>query len=632
MVNILKYEDVRLGKSFSEVKGVIKSICYKYYKNFKAHKVFSPIISKEDILELKKLAKDKEIIVCKPDKGNGVVIMDRDPYLRKMKEIISDRSKFREIKDNIFNYTLAIEGKINRFLLKLKKDSKICENVYSSLTVSGSGPGILYGLPKIHKPNFSQSFPMRPIFAAYRTPSFPIAKYLVPILNPFTSNEYTVANSYKFVEEISKMKDSKDLFMASFDVESLFTNIPLNETIEIAIEHLFKNQSYVKGMDKKEFRKLLELSVKNSYFLFDGKHYEQVEGLGMGLPLGPTFANLFLCYHEEKWLENCPNSYKPAYYRRYIDDTFLLFKKQDHVKSFLEYLNSQHPNIKFTCEEESDCSLSFLDVSVKKINNIFETSVFRKATFFGLGTSYFSFCSSRFKSNILSTLISRAYKVCSTYKNLDIEFKFLKNFFIENGFPLSMINSSIRRYLNNSTVCSVTKELIPTCSKKNVYVSLPYFGLQSEEMKTELRNSLTKFYPHISFHFVMMNKRTIGSLFNYKDKLPKELLSSIVYKFSCAHCNSASYIGSSIRTLKVRVAEHAGLSFRTNLPLSRPSASSIRDHTDECGYFPRISDFEVLATTNNRMDLRILESLHIGQLTPSLNGTEFAYPLYIATN
>ena len=165
----------------------------------------------------------------KPDKGRGVVILNRSDYIKSMEPIVSDESKFKPIEESMEKFTLRIEDKINRFLLKLKNLKKITSDVYNKLRSTGSSPGILYGLPKIHKPDFSSKFQFRPIFAAYKTPSFNLAKYLVPILSPLTTNQYTVENTYKFAEEIQNQDGSSGLIMASFDVENLFTNIPLQE-------------------------------------------------------------------------------------------------------------------------------------------------------------------------------------------------------------------------------------------------------------------------------------------------------------------------------------------------------------------------------------------------------------------
>ena len=82
--------------------------------------------------------------------------------------------------------------------------------------------------------------------------------------------------------------------MASFDVDSLFTNVPLRETIDICLGSLFVDpSSTIIGFGKALFRTLIELAVLNSYFIFDGKLYQQTKGLRICLPLGPTFANIF---------------------------------------------------------------------------------------------------------------------------------------------------------------------------------------------------------------------------------------------------------------------------------------------------------------------------------------------------
>lgn len=84
----------------------------------------------------------------------------------------------------------------------------------------------------------------------------------------------------------------------------------------------------------------------------------------MGSPLGPTLVNVFLCFHERKWIEDCPNAFKPLWYQRYVDDIFLLFSSVNHLVSFKDYLNTKHPNINFTFEKEKDNSFSFLDVKI----------------------------------------------------------------------------------------------------------------------------------------------------------------------------------------------------------------------------------------------------------------------------
>ena len=70
---------------------------------------------------------------------------------------------------------------------------------------------------------------------------------------------------------------------------------------------------------------------KASFFLFNGVYYKQIDGAAMGSPLGPTLANIFLTYCEDRWLGNCPIQFRPRYYRRYVDDVFLMFERKGHV-------------------------------------------------------------------------------------------------------------------------------------------------------------------------------------------------------------------------------------------------------------------------------------------------------------
>ena len=67
----------------------------------------------------------------------------------------------------------------------------------------------------------------------------------------------------------------------------------------------------------------------------------------MGSPLSPALANIFMRSFESIWLRDCPNDFKPVFYRRYVDDIFALFSSPDHADKFKEYLSSKHPNINF---------------------------------------------------------------------------------------------------------------------------------------------------------------------------------------------------------------------------------------------------------------------------------------------
>ena len=607
--------------NLESARQIIQSIAHKSYGKYK-YPTWFPFFRKHDLDILKKLSNRKDLVICKPDKGRGVVIMNKTDYLDKMNIILRDNAKFREIGVPNATTIFKLEDKINRNIKQWKDNGLITQSTYEDLYCSGSSFGILYGLPKVHKNNA----PLRPILAAYNLPNYRIAKFLVPILERLTTNLYSLRNSYQFVPEV--ITQSAELVMVSFDVTSLFTNIPLVETIEIILSKLFTaGNQMINGFDRQSFKNLLELSVLDTNFIFDGKLFQQIDGMAMGSPLGPTFANIFMCHLEERIFSDCPEEFKPKYYRRFVDDTFALFRNLDEAHMFLNFINSLHPNIQFTVETEQEESLSFLDITVNRTNNRFSTGVYRKSTFTGLGLNFYSYCSFKFKLNSCKTLLHRAYNVCSDWVSFHSEISFLTDYFAKNCYPPSILSHSIKKFLDNVFKPRTTYCTVP---KKQVYVSLPYMGNLSMSVEKELNSCLTRLYPYVNFIFIFKNPFILGNLFRFKDTIPKLFHSGIVYKFDCPRCNLGTYIGCSTRMLGVRIASHKGVSHRTGCPLNKKEFSAIREHCRKCKHDIQNDDFSIIAETPNKASLVILESLYIRQFQPSLNNSSSSVPLHVS--
>ena len=115
----------------------------------------------------------------------------------------------------------------------------------------------------MHRPLINGLPLFRPIFSAIGTLTYELAKFLVPLLSDITQNEFTVKDSFTFVDEI--LTQNSDLYMASLDVDALCTNIPLDETIDICVKKLFKtSDTLVKGISKNDFCDLLNLAAEES--------------------------------------------------------------------------------------------------------------------------------------------------------------------------------------------------------------------------------------------------------------------------------------------------------------------------------------------------------------------------------
>ena len=412
--------------------------------------------------------------------------------------------------------------------------------------------------------------------------------------------------------------------MASFDVSSLFTNVSLNECIDLCIDLLFEDRDTLLLGDCKfnrdQLRKLLNFAVKDNHFVFNGRLYDQIDGVAMGSPLGPSIANIFMCSLEQKYLNGCPSEFKPVLYHRYVDDTFCLFKHRDHIDKFLEYINNFHPNIKFTVDIEEENKLPFLDVLVTCDETGFSTSLYRKKTFTGLYTDFASLSPDKYKVNLVRILVFRAFHICSTCSNFHNELIRIKRILADNCFPRSIIDRVIKSFLDDK---------FGNRPLRKKMIKLPLFyafflGQYSLQLKTRIIRLIKQCYPTLKVEVIFTSPKRISSLFRFKDKLPSLICSSVVYRYKCPGCH-ASYYGKTTRNLVLRCREHLGINKACQRIKS--SSSAIGDHISKSGHDASVEKFEIISRTDNSFDLLIHESLLILRDRPILNGQLSSIPL-----
>ena len=265
--------------------------------------------------------------------------------------------------------------------------------------------------------------------------------FLIKIEKPIT-DLLKQLNDSKFAKEV--IEQDSGLFMASLDVECLFTNIPLEETRNISCDSLFGNEAKINNFSRNDFENLLRMALQNNFFNFDDKIYKQTGGVAIGSPLGPSLANAFLCFHEQIWLNDCPEDFKPVYYQRYVDNIFALFRSPDHLEKFTNYLNSKYKNIKFTYEKESNDSLPFLDILISRSENGFKKSVYHKSTFSGVYSNFNSFIYDQYKIGLIFTLLFRTFSVVSDFSRFHTEVSHLKDILKKNAFPIKLVDNCIK--------------------------------------------------------------------------------------------------------------------------------------------------------------------------------------------
>ena len=299
-------------------------------------------------------------------------------------EQILNLEQFKVAKDSSL---IEKENKMNKYILKLHKEKVIDKETYWKIHTTCSSYATMYGQPKIHKLNY----PLRPIISSIGSYNHNLSKYLHQIIKnnrPKQSFSF-IKDSFDLVKRIINIKDSSNQTMVSFDVDNLYTNVPVTEAIEITLDMLFKGSKSTKiPFSRTQMKQLLEHAVCNVPFRFLDKTYIQVNGVAIGSPLGPILADLFMSKIEEKLNRFSTN--KPIMWIRYVDDIFCIFKNSQNINDFQIRINKWHSNIRFTKEIEQDEKLAFLDVLIQRNNS--------SNTYTGCHKSFATFQKNRFIS------------------------------------------------------------------------------------------------------------------------------------------------------------------------------------------------------------------------------------------
>ena len=133
-------------------------------------------------------------------------------------------------------------------------------------------------------------------------------------------------------------------------------------------------------------------------------------------------------------------------YLRYVNDIFAVFETNESCLKFLDILNFQHKNIKFTVEYGSEL-MCFLDVQIKVKENGCDTWTWRKTTHTGLLLNFDALCPLKWKSGLILCLLNRVKAICSSkflFQNAVIK---LQQMFLSNGYPICFFNKFLQRFL-----------------------------------------------------------------------------------------------------------------------------------------------------------------------------------------
>ena len=386
----------------------------------------------------------------------------------------------------------------------------------------------------------------------------------------------------------------EDEEVVSFDVSSLYTNVPVNEAIQVCADLLYSGKYEHPPIDKETFTELLQLGTCNVLMQTRDGFYRQTDGLAMGSPPAPLLTN--------GWL----NKYDPLIqdsaklYSRYMDDIIRSIKVRE-IETKLKEINSLHLQLRFTMEREKEGSIPFLDMLILRENGRLSSTWYSKPTDTGLLMNFHALAPKHYKRSVVSGIVHRIYRSCSTWAHFHASLSRAKKILESNQYPPQfyepIVHNTLEKIIGRTGVEGVTTvQSKPTeaeeqeVPKKMIF--LQYRGIVTEEYCRSLRKC------HAPCHPVLTLRKLKTVLPSLKPRVDKKIRSSLVYKLNCPRCESC-YIGQTTQYLIDRFRQH----LHTSQPVGKHlrSCSALKDI--------HVEDVEILAACTRSVPF--LETLEV---------------------
>ena len=498
-----------------------------------------------EIKSLKNIRQNPDIIIKPADKGSATVIMDRENYITEGYRQLSDERYYKKIKDPIFMETSM---KVNEILQDLLKKNYISEKQFQYLKPPEEPRARqFYMLPKIHKPlekwPVTNMPPGRPIISDCSSESYRVSEYIDHFLQPLASkHESYLKDTSDFLNKLKEVKVNESSLIVTLDVEAMYTNID-HESGLTAVKKAFEENPDPTRPDQ-HILDLLELSLKNNDFQFNGETFLQIKGTAMGKKYAPSYANIFMAHFETEAMKKY--SLKPTVYFRFLDDIFSVWDHgRENLKTFLEILNSHHPSVKLTANIQND-SNDFLDVTVFKgpllqEKGIFDTKIYFKPTDTHQLLHKASFHPKHTFRGILKSQIMRFYRICSQKSDFDSACTLVFNILRSRNYSARSLREI--KVLTLKAIQSgelISPQGIPP-EPHSIFIAKPCekrlcHTCESVEECSSVTSNTTK--------FVFKIRQDLNCSSN-----------NLIYLVQCKECDK-QYIGQTKRSLRHRVNNH----------------------------------------------------------------------------
>ena len=539
------------------------------------------------------LSKHKSLFVMRADKSNKTVIMKKDEYYKKMSDLLNDSNTYKKVAHDL---TKQIQNKINGLINNMFRKKYIDKKTKNLLNCHNGQSPYIYGLPKLHKNNI----PLRPIVSTVGSPTDKLSKFLSNILTNILGNtELHIKDSWDFHNFIKNKTIPKNYTLISFDVVSLYTNIPTELAVNVIKEkwNIIKNYTTI---PENTFIEITKLCLNSTYFKFNNEFFSQIYGVAMGSPISATIANLVLEFLEIKVISSL--DYKPYFFKRFVDDCILCIPK-NKLQYTLNKFNSFHEKLKFTHENENNKSINFLDINITYDNegNI-ETKWYTKPVWSGRYLNFNSYTPEKYKKSVVNTLTDRAVKLTHT-KHRPTTLQKVRTVLQNNNYPKTFYEPIIKNRINKIYNTNEIKQNGPT---NNKFISLPYIP----EITNKIRKVLKPYNINVAEKSCNSTKHLFTSL---KPEVPKTGQANLIYQIDCIDCPK-TYIGQTKQYLKNRIQQH-----KYSIRNTQEQHTALSTHALDNLHNFNFNEVKILEFENNSKKRNIKEMIHIKKTKNAIN-------------
>lgn len=549
----------------------------------------TPNLTSEEVVALKQLTDNKQIVIKPADKGSAVVIMDRDQYLWEGYRQLGDIKYYSRLDKPIYPDTITLVDKITQSMF----DKKFINAKQQHYIRGTSEPRarLFYMLPKIHKDPSKWSKPHeippgRPIVSDCSSETYHTAEFIDHHLNPLSVKHASyIKDTYDFVTRIRTLHIAQGSILFTMDVNSLYTNIDTAEGIQ-AVKNLFRRYPDKKRPEK-ELLQLLEINLTRNDFEFNGEFFLQIKGTAMGKKFAPAYANIFMAEWETAALASCHK--KPTHYFRFLDDVWGVWPhSMEDFDSFLLTLNSHNESISLTSVTSYD-SVDFLDTTTYKGQHFQNTNTLDVKVFFkDTDTHALLFKTSYHPKHTYAGLVKsqllRFHRICSRKEDFRQATKTLFAALYTRGYSRSFLRKSFRTFLHTkprlvasilpfvTTYSNSTVKLVRVIKHnfQNILTNngvLPDHNiiaafrknknLQSYLVKAKIppmTSPKVKGQETFFQHRAWVRNRWNGDVYKTQERgCPQSR--NCVYLITCDKC-ATQYVGETGNTIKIRFAQH----------------------------------------------------------------------------